>query len=149
MGNQAALISFFQVNVSGLLNKENIMKRFTQYFFVASLLLLSHIAFSAEIKRWQETQLVIVELNGDLKPVDKKEVTLEKPFNASNEIFKIEFSYLLDEKSVDRKLNIQADNVNILQRFSTPEQALNWATQIKLNNGKTYYFMINKVEIKK
>lgn len=125
------------------------MKRFTQYFFVASLLLLSHIAFSAEIKRWQETQLVIVELNGDLKPVDKKEVTLEKPFNASNEIFKIEFSYLLDEKSVDRKLNIQADNVNILQRFSTPEQALNWATQIKLNNGKTYYFMINKVEIKK
>lgn len=125
------------------------MKRITQYFFITSLLLLSHIAFSAEVKRWQETQLVIVELNGDLKPVDKKEVTLEKPFNASNEIFKIEFAYLLDEKSLERKLNIQADNVNILQRFSNPEQALNWATQIKLNNGKTYYFMINKVEMKK
>lgn len=125
------------------------MKRITQYFFITILFLLSPVVFSAETKKWQETQLFIVELNSDLKPVDKKEVTLEKPFNASNDIFKIDFSYLLDDKSLERKINIQSDNVNILQRFVNPDQALNWATQIKLNNGKTYYFIINKVEMKK
>lgn len=149
MGNQAALINFLQVDVSGLLNKENTMSRIIKYFFLATFFLFNHFALAGEVKSWQDTQLVIVELNSDLKPIDKKEVTLEKPFNASNQIFKIEFSYFFDEKSLDRKFNIKADSVDILQKFSNPEQALNWATQIKLMNGKTYYFMINKINIKK
>ncbi len=151
VGNQAALNDFFQVNNSGLLIiKENIMQKIKQYFLFFSLLVLSQYTFAAgEAKRWQELQLVIVELNGELKPIDKKEITLEKAFNATNEIFKIDFNNLLDEKSLERKLNIQADTASILQRFTTPEQATNWATQIKLNNGKTYYFLINKVELKK
>lgn len=125
------------------------MKLIKKYFFIASLFLLSPSVFSSDLKNWQNTQLFIVELNSDLKPIDKKDVTLEKPFNASNEIFKIDFSYLLDDKSLERKLNIQADNVTILQKFSNPEDAINWATQIKLGNGKTYYFIINKIDNKK
>lgn len=124
------------------------MKHIKKYLFIFSFL-ITQMSFAADIKRWQETELIIVELNAELKPVDKKEVKLDKPFNASNEIFKIDFSYFVDEKSLDRKLNIQADNINILQRFTSPEQALNWTSQIKLSNGKIYYFMINKNNNKK
>lgn len=124
------------------------MKHLKKYLFIFSFL-ITQMSFAADIKRWQETELIIVELNAELKPVDKKEVKLDKPFNASNEIFKIDFSYFVDEKSLDRKLNIQADNINILQRFTSPEQALNWTSQIKLSNGKIYYFMINKNNNKK
>lgn len=124
------------------------MKHIKKYLFIFSFL-ITQMSFAADVKKWQETELIIVELNAELKPVDKKEVKLDKPFNASNEIFKIDFSYFVDEKSLDRKLNIQADNINILQRFTSPEQALNWTSQIKLSNGKIYYFMINKNNNKK
>lgn len=125
------------------------MKQMIKYFCIFSFLMVSQISIAAETKKWQDTQLVIVELSPDLKPVDKKEVKLDKPFNASNDIFKIDFSYFVDEKSLDRKLNIQADNISVLQRFTSPEQSLNWTTQIKLSNGKTYYFMVNKTNTKK
>lgn len=116
-------------------------------FLIGSLFLvaLSNPVFAAEsVKKWSDLKLVIVELNDDLKPVDKKEVSLDKPFNASNDIFKIDFSHLFDEKSSEKKLNIQSNSTNILQRFTSPEQAVNWATQIKITGGKTYYFLINK-----
>lgn len=116
-------------------------------FLIGSLFLiaLSNNVIAAEsVKKWSDLKLVIVELNDELKPVDKKEVPLDKPFNASNEIFKIDFSHLFDEKNLEKKLNIQSNSTNILQRFTSPEQAINWASQIKVNGGKTYYFLINK-----
>lgn len=126
------------------------MHKIKKCFLILNLLMLNQYALAAsEVKKWQDTQLIIVELSSELKPVDKKEIALDKSFNASNEIFKIEFDNLSDNKSLDRKLNIQSDSASIIQKFSTPEQALNWAIQLKLNNGKTYYFMINRVENKK
>jgi hypothetical protein len=116
-------------------------------FLIGSLFLiaLSNNVIAAEsVKKWSDLKLVIVELNDELKPVDKKEVPLYKPFNASNDIFKIDFSHLFDEKNLEKKLNIQSNSTNILQRFTSPEQAINWASQIKVNGGKTYYFLINK-----
>ncbi len=116
-------------------------------FLIGSLFLvaLSNPVFAAEsVKKWSDLKLIIVELNDDLKPVDKKEVSLDKPFNASNDLFKIDFSNLFDDKSLEKKLNIQSNSTNVLQRFTSPDQALNWASQIKINDGKTYYFLINK-----
>ena len=116
-------------------------------FLIGSLFLValsSPVVAGESIKKWSDLKLIIVELNDELKPVDKKEVPLDKPFNASNEIFKIDFSNLFDEKSPEKKLNIQSTSTNILQRFTSPEQAVNWASQIKINGGKTYYFLIKK-----
>lgn len=116
-------------------------------FLLGSLFLValsSPVVAGESIKKWSDLKLIIVELNDELKPVDKKEVPLDKPFNASNDLFKIDFSNLFDEKSPEKKLNIQSTSTNILQRFTSPEQAVNWASQIKINGGKTYYFLINK-----
>lgn len=123
------------------------MKKVSQCFLIFNLLLMSQFALAAT--KWQDTQLIVVELDNELKPMDKKEITLEKPFNATNDIFKIEFNNFLDDNSIERKLNIQTDNASVLQRFTNVEQALNWAIQLKLNNGKTYYFMISKISLKK
>lgn len=123
------------------------MKKVSQCFLIFNLLLMSQFALAAS--KWQDTQLIVVELDNELKPMDKKEITLEKPFNATNDIFKIEFNNFLDDNSIERKLNIQTDNASVLQRFTNVEQALNWAIQLKLNNGKTYYFMISKISLKK
>ena len=105
----------------------------------------SFAASTTPLKKWGDLVLVVVELNENLKPVDKKEFSLEKPFNANNGIFKIEFSNLFDDNSSEKKLNIESDNASILQRFSNFDQSLNWATQIKIINGKTYYFIINQI----
>lgn len=141
----------FQVSNSGLLNlKENIMHKIKKCFLILILLILSpYVLAASDVKKWQDTQLVIVELSEELKPVDKKAISLDKPFNANNENFKIEFDNLSNDKNAERKLNIQSENSSVIQKFTTPEQALNWATQMKLNNGKTYYFMIIKLENKR
>lgn len=125
------------------------MKKFLHFGFVIFLVLFSQTIFAAPSNSWKDFQLVVVELGIDLKPMDGKEITLEKPFNANNEIFKIDFDYLLNTKSLERKLSITSDSVNILQRFTHPDQALNWATQLKIMNGKTYYFIVNKIPVKK
>lgn len=110
-----------------------------------SITLPASINQNIEEKKWVDLKLVTVELDSSLKPIDstKNIIPLNQEFNANNDVIKLSFLNVANDNLI-KTLNVSFNNTNIIQKFTSPEQAFNWATQIKSDDNKRYYLFITK-----
>ena len=92
---------------------------------------------------WNRWVLVIVSLDKKEKPVEKAELSLQKPVRiskANGPTINIEETDLGDKKG--RLIRLQCDDSTITQKFDNVNQLTGWAVQTSCKK-RSYVFLIN------